>query len=407
MTGLQEVPTPPSRCCKLFPLSILQQRKRFLHRVGFPIHMLTLESTPSAPTVAGTTKSCSKYHEVKTGDTCADISIANAITLSELLSLNQKLNDQCSNLLSGYAYCVATVNGTATDSTPTTSSVVTPTPVQEGLAKNCNEFYRVESGDGCYDIANDHSIPLDDFYDYNLAVGNDCSKLYPDTYVCISVTQSCTVSVSFKTTHSTEWGESIWVVGSLPELGVWDTSKALMLTGSSGADSTTNWEVSADLPSDMHVSYKFIKLQTDGTPVWEERSNREFDTSSCSGPKIQEGGKWQTGSPSCITIDVVFETQALTSYSEAVYVLGSVLSLGQWSANAAVALSAAEYSDSNLSGKALSIWRSGKTSRTSSSRLASMAPSHGKRTLTGSSPCLLTAVQYQRKVGNGIVKTRD
>jgi LysM repeat protein len=297
--------------------------------------------------VAGTTKSCGRYYEVKTGDTCADISVASSITLLEFLSLNQKLNDQCSNLLSGYAYCVAAVNGTATDATPTASSVVTPTPIQEGLTKNCNVFYHVKSGDGCYDIANDNGISLDEFYTYNPAVGKDCSKLYPDTYVCVSVAQSCMVSVSFKTTYSTEWGESVWVVGSLPELGEWDTSNALMLTGSSGADSTTNWEVSADLPSDTHVSYKFIKLQTDGTPVWEEGSNREFDTSSCGGPKLQEGGKWQDGSPSCTAVEVVFQTQARTSYGEAVYVVGSVPSLGQWSASGAVSLSADEYSESN------------------------------------------------------------
>jgi len=215
------------------------------------------------------------------------------------------------------------------------------------MTQNCNSFYGVKSGDGCYDIANDNGISLSDFYAYNPTVGSDCSKLYPDTYLCVGVAQSCTIDMTFKTAHSTEWGENVWVVGSLPELGEWDVSKALMLTGSSEADSTTNWEGSVKLPAGVHVSYKFVKLQTDGTPAWEEDSNRDFDTSSCGGPDLQEGGKWHDGSPSCIAVDVVFETRTRRSYGEAVYLVGSIPSLGQWSAGNAVALSADSYTESD------------------------------------------------------------
>ena len=51
-----------------------------------------------------------------------------------------------------------------TGGTSTSPSVVTPTPIQEGMA-----------------IANEYGILLDDFTAYNPAVGNDCSKLYPTT----------------------------------------------------------------------------------------------------------------------------------------------------------------------------------------------------------------------------------
>jgi hypothetical protein len=263
--------------------------------------------------------------------------------------MNTQLNSECTNLLSGYAYCVALVNGTATGDTTTggtstSPSVVTPTPTQEGMAKNCNQFYKVQSGDGCYAIATQYSISLDDFYAYNPAVGQDCSKLYPDTFVCVGITKSCDVEVTFRTTQSTEWGESVWLVGSWLS---WDVNNAFMLTGSSGADGATNWEGTTQLPADGQYSYKFVKLQTDGTPVWEQDPNRDFDTPGCDGSSVQEGGKWHDGTPTCTAIDVLFEVRSRTSFGEAMYIVGSVPSLGSWDTTAAIRLNAEGYTEDN------------------------------------------------------------
>lgn len=49
---------------------------------------------------------------------------------------------------------------------------------------NCDEFYDVQSGDGCYAIAASYSIALTDFYDWNPAVSS-CSDLWPSYYVCV------------------------------------------------------------------------------------------------------------------------------------------------------------------------------------------------------------------------------
>jgi len=101
---------------------------------------------------------------------------------------------------------------------------------------------------------------------------------------------------------------------SVPELGSWNVTKALMLTGSSGADISTNWQGTAKILSGTQVSYKFIKLQTDGTPVWEDDPNRDFQTPSTCGrsttgssSSMQEGGKWHDGTvvaPACTSVDV-------------------------------------------------------------------------------------------------------
>ncbi len=56
------------------------------------------------------------------------------------------------------------------------------------MVSGCERFYLVEANDGCYDIATDAGIALDDFYTWNPAVKNDCSLLLSGFYVCIGLT---------------------------------------------------------------------------------------------------------------------------------------------------------------------------------------------------------------------------
>lgn len=124
--------------------------------------------------------------------------------------------ENCTNLLAGDAYCVdipgysratgeistivsatptattlvnsaSTVKSTTSTTVSTATGVVTPSPVQTGMADDCNDFYLVQAGDGCWAIANDEGITLDDFYAWNPAVGDDCSGLQADVYVCIGI----------------------------------------------------------------------------------------------------------------------------------------------------------------------------------------------------------------------------
>lgn len=155
---------------------------------------------------------------------------------------------------------------------------------------------------------------------------------------------SCTIQVTFQTTYSTEWGENLWVVGSLPELGEWNLDSAFMLTGS-GQGSTTAWTGTIRLPSSQGVGYKFVKLQVDGTPVWESDPNRGFDTPSCGGSSVTTGGSWQgeNTEPSCNAVDVPFQVRATTEFGEGIYVVGSATQLGEWDTSRAVALSPDDY----------------------------------------------------------------
>lgn len=66
-----------------------------------PNHPTT--DNPSSPKAEGYDPNCKTWYEVKDGDTCESTGIA----FDTLRKLNTKLDDKCSNLWLGYAYCAS------------------------------------------------------------------------------------------------------------------------------------------------------------------------------------------------------------------------------------------------------------------------------------------------------------
>ncbi|KAK8127251.1 hypothetical protein PG984_008359 [Apiospora sp. TS-2023a] len=71
-------------------------------------------------------------------------------------------------------------SGTSTvaSKTTTTTTAEPAIPTQPGASKDCKKWHQVVSGDGCWSIANDAGITLDEFYRLNPGVGTDCSALW-------------------------------------------------------------------------------------------------------------------------------------------------------------------------------------------------------------------------------------
>jgi hypothetical protein len=76
-------------------------------------------------------------------------------------------------------------------------------PNQDGMTSNCNRFYLVEEGDGCWAIANNAGIALDDLYAWNPAVETDCGSLWPGYYICIGVGSLTSTMTTTNTTTTT------------------------------------------------------------------------------------------------------------------------------------------------------------------------------------------------------------
>ncbi|KGO70479.1 hypothetical protein PEX1_059560 [Penicillium expansum] len=55
------------------------------------------------------------------------------------------------------------------------------------MVNNCDAFHRVTNGDTCGNIAHSNRISLAQFNQYNPEIKYDCSGLYLDYYVCVSI----------------------------------------------------------------------------------------------------------------------------------------------------------------------------------------------------------------------------
>jgi alpha-amylase len=94
------------------------------------------------------------------------------------------------------------------------------------------------------------------------------------------------VDASF-TCHNgqTVWGQNVYAVGSIPELGNWDTDKARIL----GSKNYPVWKNTlSHLPPDTYIEWKCIKKDGAGNVEWQPGSNNKFTTPT-SGTGVTSG----------------------------------------------------------------------------------------------------------------------
>ncbi|KAJ7064448.1 glycoside hydrolase family 13 protein [Mycena amicta] len=83
-----------------------------------------------------------------------------------------------------------------------------------------------------------------------------------------------TIPVSWSETATTVFGENIFLVGSISQLGAWDPAASLPLS----AATYPVWTITVNLPPNTSFEYKFIRKETNGTVVWESDPNRSTTT---------------------------------------------------------------------------------------------------------------------------------
>lgn len=90
----------------------------------------------------------------------------------------------------------------ATSTTFSGNGVSTPSPIQAGMDANCNTFYLTKPGDECAEILSKFRVSLAQLHAWNPTVGNTCTGLWLDTYVCVGAIGFVKSTVT-KTTSST------------------------------------------------------------------------------------------------------------------------------------------------------------------------------------------------------------
>ncbi|OCL04422.1 carbohydrate-binding module family 20 protein [Glonium stellatum] len=110
-------------------------------------------------------------------------------------------------------------------------------------------------------------------------------------------TSSCatatSVAVTFDELVTTYYGESVFITGSISQLGNWDTSSAVALSASSYTSSDPLWYVTISLPAGTTFQYKYIKKETDGSIVWESDPNRNYTVPTGCSTTATESDTWR------------------------------------------------------------------------------------------------------------------
>ncbi|KAG7287396.1 hypothetical protein NEMBOFW57_006907 [Staphylotrichum longicolle] len=145
--------------------------------------------TTPTPTQATIVNNCDEFYFVVAGDTCETIAAKKGITQAQFLSWNPSVGSTCTGLWANAYACVSIIGHTP--SKPSTTSagngIATPTPIQPNMVSNCDLFYKVKSGDTCATIAAAKGVTVQQLTTWNPYVKSDCSLLWLDYYVCISI----------------------------------------------------------------------------------------------------------------------------------------------------------------------------------------------------------------------------
>ncbi|OBT96781.2 hypothetical protein VE01_04144 [Pseudogymnoascus verrucosus] len=95
-----------------------------------------------------------------------------------------------------------------------------------------------------------------------------------------STSTSCvvpaTVAVTFNEVVTTVVGQTVKIVGSISQLGSWNTANAIALSASGYTSSNHLWSIALNLPSGTTFQYKFINVASNGAVTWESDPNRQY-----------------------------------------------------------------------------------------------------------------------------------
>ena len=102
-----------------------------------------------------------------------------------------------------------------------------------------------------------------------------------EAFAGFDILSGAQVSVRFKVNNAnTDYGTNVYIVGSVPELGSWDSTKAI---GPLFNDTPTigvypTWFYDISVPANTQIEYKFIKIDGAGNVIWEGGMNHVYTT---------------------------------------------------------------------------------------------------------------------------------
>lgn len=107
---------------------------------------------------------------------------------------------------------------------------------------------------------------------------------------CSTVTS---VAVTFNVAETTNVGENVFISGSIPQLGNWNTANAVALSAGDYQSSYPRWYGTVNLPAGTSFKYKYIKKESDGSVTFEADPNRSYTVPTGCAAQVPVHGTWQ------------------------------------------------------------------------------------------------------------------
>lgn len=118
--------------------------------------------------------------------------------------------------------------------------------------------------------------------EYTVTVTNAAGTSF-GTYDGFSVLTGEQTAVRFKVNHAeTDYGTNVYLVGSVYELGSWDTANAVgpLFNATESIASYPTWFYDVSVPAGTTIEFKFVKIDGDGNVTWESGSNHTYTVPS-------------------------------------------------------------------------------------------------------------------------------
>jgi len=105
-------------------------------------------------------------------------------------------------------------------------------------------------------------------------------------------TVSCTVSVLFDVNATTYYGENVYLIGNISDLGSWDIDNAQPMNPGNYTSERPLWYADVQLPGDVTIDYKYVRQENCNQPYIYETINRTLTTPPCGDEGISTNDAW-------------------------------------------------------------------------------------------------------------------
>ena len=106
-------------------------------------------------------------------------------------------------------------------------------------------------------------------------------------------TNAASVAVTFDELATTQFGQTIKIVGNIPELGNWDVTKAVALSASGYTSANPLWFATLSLAAGQVVQYKYINVASSGAVTWEKDPNHTYTVPVSCATAAVKNDSWQ------------------------------------------------------------------------------------------------------------------